>query len=242
MLYARISGEVLSNDAAQRHHDFLQIFINAANFAISSHQKHDLTSQKQSTWSIRKSSDLDPLDEAVCLVKGIIHSRHVGLFEDWLNIRRTSSPWPSSKDKNSPWNTISCGMARQSTVHSMRNWFSHAFGTQTTSLETENGKFDLLLKAYSELLPTVKELLKELKDALDDSSIWATTAQESEGTLPVVMADRLATQNKLQAILDKSLAKRKQAKTTGNDMRSRMPTYEYTAESPSWSQRCSGYQ
>ncbi|EDU50928.1 predicted protein [Pyrenophora tritici-repentis Pt-1C-BFP] len=87
-LYARISGEILYEDTAQRYHDLLQRFRNVANFAINSHKKYDLTSQKLSTWSVCKSSSLDPLldplDEVICMIKGVIHSRHVSFYEDWL--------------------------------------------------------------------------------------------------------------------------------------------------------------
>jgi hypothetical protein len=217
-----ICGTVLTKSTAQHYLELTQSFYNIATYMLHCDDEFGLASQKQDTWSLRSARHPDPLDEHISDIKARIHSRHVGAYEDWKEIKYESMiKWPTSEHDGSLWNIFSRAMAQDQPIYEMRNWFSHDFGKRGGALEEENERFKGLQEAYKSFLPTLAELQLKLEEALQDEAAWVghseAKARRYEEDLPEYTKDTMVVQLKLEAARKKLELMMKQPAENGED-------------------------
>ncbi|KAL1795192.1 hypothetical protein ACET3X_007008 [Alternaria dauci] len=206
-----ICGKVLSRATAQHYLELTQSLHNLITFTLDSDSKYDLASQKQDTWSLRSDRHPDPLDENISNIKSRIHSRHVGFYEDWKEIKYEAAfKWPVAEHAGSLWRIFARAMDQDRPIYEMRNWFSHDFGKRGGSVEVENEKFNGLQEAYESLLPDLTELLSKLEQALQDEAAWVSEpevkARKYEENQPEYTRDTMVVQLELAARQEKLYA------------------------------------
>jgi hypothetical protein len=211
-----ICGEVLSKATAEHYLELTQSLHNLITYTFDRDSKYGLASQKQDTWSLRSARHPDTLDESISDIKSRIHSRHVGFYEDWKQIKYEATvKWPIPEYAGSLWETFSRAMDQNRPICEMRNWFSHEFGKRGGTLGVENEKFKGLQEAYASLLPALTELLEKLELALQDGAAWApyheVKARRSEQNQPEYTRDTMAVQLELAARQEEFIARAKQS-------------------------------
>ncbi|CAN9365242.1 unnamed protein product [Alternaria alternata] len=206
-----ICGKVLSKATAEHYLELTQSLHNLIIFTLDCDNKYCLASQKQDTWSLRSARRPDPLDEHISNIKSRIHSRHVGFYEDWKEIKYEAAfKWPVSEHAGSLWTIFARAMDQDRSIYEMRNWFSHDFGKRGGTLKVENEKFNGLQEAYKSLLPGLTELLAKLELALQDEAAWVSEskvkARKYEENQPEYTRDTMAVQLELVARQEKFIA------------------------------------
>ena len=174
-----ICGIVMSEKVAEHYLGLTRSLYKTAIFALQSNKNHNFASQMQSTWAIAAAKDPEPQDEQISAVKGLIASRHVSFYENWKGIkyREYLHEWPYPDYRGTLWKTFARAMDQSRPMYELRNWFSHSFGGEKTTLAVEQDMFEKLLQEYENTLPDIKELMTKLEEGLEDRVAWGARSE-----------------------------------------------------------------
>ncbi|CAO2656542.1 Nn.00g053450.m01.CDS01 [Neocucurbitaria sp. VM-36] len=177
--YNLICGVVMSEKVAEHYLGLTRSLYKTALFALQSNKTHNFASQTQSTWAVAAAKDPEPQDEQISAEKGLIASRHVSFYENWKGIKYHEylHEWPCPEYRGTLWKTFARAMDQDRPMYQLRNWFSHSFGGESTTLAVEQDMFQKLLQEYENTLPDIKELMTKLEEGLEDRLAWGAQSE-----------------------------------------------------------------